>query len=512
MSAMKKKRIVIAGGGTAGWSAAVILSGQLSNVFDISLVESEAIGTVGVGEATIPTIRDFHKMAGVDETEFIKATSATYKLGIRFEGWKTEDESYYHAFGTTGIDHWSSGFQHFWLGAKEFGENRPYRCYSRESVAASKGKFSSDGGLAYAYHLDSSLYGKFLRSLSEKRGVDRIEGIIKEVLLDKDDGGISSLLLEDGRQIVGDFFIDCTGFRGLLIGQALGVGSEDWSDVLVCNRAIAVQTELKGEPVPYTRSIAHKAGWRWQIPLQHRVGNGTIYSSDHISDDEALSMFLGDIDGEPLTEPNHIKFLPSMRKKQWYKNCVAIGLSSGFLEPLESTSIHMIQYNLLRLVRLLALETQSEASVAEYNRQVEAEIINTRDFLILHYWQNQRKTDEFWERCREMEIGDSLRHRVQLFEDSGSVFRHMEDIFTENSWVQVLLGQGVEPSAYHPKVKALSGSHVIAMLNRIYSDVEKETDKLPSHGEFLGRYGYTQGNNHGDEASNISLSLSVAEG
>ena len=484
MQISRQKRIVIAGGGTAGWSAAALLSNLFGKVFEIILVESDEIGTVGVGEATIPTIRKFHELAGIDEDDFMRATNATFKLGINFENWSQEGVDYFHSFGTTGIDHWSSGFQHFWLGAKGLGNPNPYHIYSFESIAAAHNKFSRQYGLSYAYHLDSGLYGKFLRSLSEKRGVARLEGKIEKVNLAPQTGEIASLHLADGRLVNGDIFIDCTGFRALLIGEALGIGYDDWSDLLMCDRAIAFQTELKGEQPPFTRSVAHSAGWRWQIPLQHRVGNGFIYCSHFMDDDSAYNQFFSDLNEEPISKPNFIKFRTGVRKQQWYKNCIAIGLSAGFLEPLESTSIHLIHFSLSRLIRLLSLgETPSE-SIREYNNLVEKEALQARDFLLLHYWVNQ-KDNPFWKECQNLNVPESLRHRVALFEQTGSVFRNLEDLFTENSWIQVMLGQGIMPKSVHPKVYDMSETQILGLLEQISRDIGRKVGLMPGHSDYL---------------------------
>jgi tryptophan halogenase len=347
------RRVVIAGGGTAGWMTAACLSKTMGQLLDIRLVESDEIGTIGVGEATIPTILTFHHLLGINEQEFMAETQATFKLGIRFENWRDLREDYIHSFGLTGTDHWTAGFQHFWLKGRDRRLARDYGAYCLELRAAEEGRFAHlpRNGLNYAFHLDATLYARYLRKFSEANGIQRIEGKIAEVQRTAD-GDIAALRLEDGSVLEGDLFIDCTGMRSLLLGQTLGVPFQDWSEWLPCDRAVAVQTRAVGPAVPYTRSIAHEFGWQWRIPLQHRVGNGMVYSSRHVSDEQARATLLANVQGELLTQPRVIPFTPGQREDVWTRNCVAIGLSSGFLEPLESTSIHLIQRGVIRLLQL----------------------------------------------------------------------------------------------------------------------------------------------------------------
>ena len=476
--------IVIAGGGTAGWSAAAAMGKTLGKAFNICLIESEQIGTVGVGEATIPAIQTFNKVLGIDEFQFMKETNATIKLGINFENWLEEGHSYFHSFGRTGLDHWALGFQHFWLAASKQGlTEKSFWDFSPETVAAMSEKCSPS--LAYAFHLDSSKYAAFLRTFAENHGVTRVEGKINNVELDEDSGDISCLHLEDGSKLKGDFFIDCTGFRALLIGEALGVDFIDWSDVLFCDRAVAVQTDLVSAPVPFTRAMAHDAGWQWKIPLQNRVGNGIIYSSDYLDDDKALERLLGNIDTEPRTKPNFIKFRPGMRQKQWHKNCAAIGLSSGFLEPLESTSIHLIHFNILRLIRLLPMSLKNDRAIDEFNQQIFRELESIKDFLVLHYWKNERHGDPFWDKCRSVKVSKTLDERVGLFEETGTLFRNLEELFSENSWVQVLMGQGVIPSSQHPMAANMDEASLTKFLNGILDKTQKNNSSFDSHEQFL---------------------------
>jgi len=391
------RKVIIAGGGTAGWVAAATLSSQLGRLLDITLVESDQIGTVGVGEATIPTHVSFHRLLGIDEKEFMRATRASFKLGISFENWGKLGDRYIHSFGKIGRSTWMGDFQHMWHHAKALGLADDIDDYCFELQAAEAGRFakSDNSQISHAYHLDATLYAKFLREFSEKRGVTRVEGKIKQVQLHEDDGFIKCLDLEDGQSLEADFFIDCTGFRSLLLGEALGVAYDDWSHWLPMNRAIAVQTKNldtnAGDNIlPYTRSIARKAGWQWRIPLQHRVGNGHVYCSDYMGDDEAYDILMSNLDGEPITDPKPIRFTTGKRSQAWAKNCLALGLSSGFMEPLESTSIHLAQIGVTRLVQMFPFAGVNDALRKHYNSHSDDELISIRDFLIAHYKVNQR--------------------------------------------------------------------------------------------------------------------------
>lgn len=483
------RRVVIAGGGTAGWMAAAALSKTFGECIDLTLVESEQIGTVGVGEATIPPMIIFHRLLGISESDFMRATKATFKLGIAFENWKEKDHRYFHSFGKTGKDHWSCGFQHFWLDGLKRGHNQPYDDYCLELISAEENKFAHlpDEGMSYAYHLDSSAYAKFLRAFAEENGAKRLEGKINHVNLNAETGAISSLSLDSGDTVDGDIFVDCTGFRALLIGDALGTGYDDWSDELPCNRAIAIQTQSVQSPVPYTRSIAHDAGWQWRIPLQHRTGNGLVYCSDYLDQDKALERLLGNIEGETLRDPNFIKFTTGARKKQWVKNCIAVGLSSGFMEPLESTSIHLIQRNVLRLVRMMPLGDIHQADIDEFNQQAAMDMDTIKDFLVLHYVANDR-TEPFWERCRNMKISDKLKHRIELFRETGRAFRQSDELFAENSWIQVMLGQGIMPKSYHPLATKMRDDEVEYLLSSIRNQVSKTVTQLPTHDDYVRQY------------------------
>jgi tryptophan halogenase len=484
------KRVVIAGGGTAGWMVAALLSETIGKVVDIRLIESDEIGTVGVGEATIPPLVRYHKLCKIDEKEFMAAVQATFKLGIAFENWRDVNEDYIHSFGNTGVDHWTAGFQHLWLSGHRKGIASDYGDYCLELKAAEENKFAHlpKNGMNYAYHLDATLYAKFLRKRSEENNARRVEGKIVKVNTDPESGFITSLTLESGEDIEGDLFVDCTGFRGLLIEQTLHAGYEDWSHWLPCDSAVAVQTESTGPAIPYTRSIAREAGWQWRIPLQSRVGNGMVYCSRYISDDEAREKLLANIDGKLLTEPRVIKFRPGQRLKQWSKNCVAVGLASGFLEPLESTSIHLIQRNTMRMLRMFPHDRVVQADIDEFNRQARYDIETIRDFIILHYCVTNRKDTPFWRYCRSMEIPDSLAHRIRLFRETGRVFRLEGELFAENSWIQVMLGQGILPEQYHPVVDVMDDEELSRFLGEIKSNVAKTVSQLPDHEAYVEQY------------------------
>ncbi|MFA9217276.1 MAG: tryptophan halogenase family protein [Sphingomonadaceae bacterium] len=484
------RRVVIAGGGTAGWMAAAGISKTLGRKLDITLVESDEIGTVGVGEATIPTLLTFHDLLGIDEQEFMAATNATFKLGISFENWRNCNEDYIHSFGSTGRDHWTAGFQHFWHKGRERQLASDFGDYCLELKAAQQQRFAHlpQQGMNYAFHLDASAYAKFLRRFSEGFGVKRVEGKIAKVDTDAASGDITALRLESGAVIEGDLFIDCTGFRGLLIGDTMGVGYEDWSQWLFCDRAVAVQTASVSEPLPYTRSIARDAGWQWRIPLQHRVGNGMVYSSRYLDDEQAKQILLANVQGEVLTPVRPIRFTPGQRHATWKGNCVAIGLASGFLEPLESTSIHLIQRGIIRLMQMFPAQGISKADVAEYNQQCRNEIEHIRDFIILHYHVTNRVDTPFWRACREMAIPASLQHRIDLFRETGRVFRVPNELFAENSWIQVMLGQGIMPQSHHQTADLMGDEELAQFLGAIKADIDRTVQRLPTHQAYIDRY------------------------
>jgi len=486
----KIEKVVIAGGGTAGWMAAASLSKLIGKNLDITLIESDQIGTVGVGEATIPTLLTLHELLKINEQEFIAAVGGTFKLGISFESWLDRGKDYIHSFGFTGKDCWAAGFQHFWLKGIERGISKEYGEYCNEWVAARHNRFAvlPDNGMNYAYHIDASVYAQFLRKIADAHGVTRKEGKIKNVETDSESGYIKSLELESGERIDGDLFIDCTGFRGLLISDTLGVGYHDWKHWLPCDSAVAVQTESVGAPIPYTRAIAREAGWQWRIPLQHRVGNGLVFSSDHWSDQQAIDILQKNIEGEPLTEPRVLKFNTGQRHKHWHLNCVSMGLASGFIEPLESTSIHLIQRSIIRLMQLFPYAGIREPDINEFNTQMSEEIEHIRDFIILHYHVTQRTDSAFWRECRSMDIPDSLKHRIELFKQTGRVFKVPGELFGENSWIQVMIGQGLMPEQYHPIVNMMSDAELEQFLTSINTSAYKLAGQLPEHQRFIDYY------------------------
>ena len=483
------KRVVIAGGGTAGWVVAAALSRHLGSIIDITLVESDEIGTVGVGEATIPTSRSFHAMLGIDEREFMAATQATFKLSIAFENWGAIGERYVHSFGQIGKSTWMSDFHHFWLEAKErgFGGSLAEYCFELQASEASKFHVGDNVEINYAYHLDATRYARYLRGRAEADGVTRLEGRIDEVQQDGDSGNVTALKLQSGAVVEGDLFIDCTGFRGLLIEDTLKTGYDDWSTWLPANRAVAVQTQSVADPVPYTRSIAHDAGWRWQIPLQHRTGNGIVYSSEFCADDAAEQLLRDSVDGEMLTEPRVIRFVTGKRRKVWNKNVIAIGLSSGFVEPLESTSIHLFKIAVTRLIQMFPFGGISDALVDRYNQIATREIESVRDFIIAHYHVT-RRTEPLWKYCRNMAIPDSLAERLALFREQGHAFQGSDDLFRVDSWVQVLMGQGIMPQSHHPVAALMPAGRLEQALGDLRRGIQGAVSAMPTHRAFVASY------------------------
>ncbi|WP_312513550.1 tryptophan halogenase family protein [Massilia sp.] len=484
------RRVVIAGGGTAGWMAAACISKILGKRLEIKLIESDEIGTVGVGEATIPSLINFHNLLEINEQEFMAATNATFKLGIGFEGWRDVGEDYIHSFGMTGTDHWTAGFQHFWRKGRERGLAGDYGDYCLELRAAQENRFAHlpRGGMNYAYHLDATAYARFLRAFSERFGVQRIEGKIVDVTTSALTGHIRSLTLDSGLDVEGDLFIDCTGFRALLIGQALGVEYEDWSQWLFNDSAAALQTMSVGDAVPYTRSIAHGFGWQWRIPLQHRVGNGMVFSSRHVDQDQAVQALVNNVEGEALTKPRVLRFTPGQRKQVWKGNCVAVGLASGFLEPIESTSIHLIQRSIVRLMQMFPSDGIAQSDIDEYNQQAATEVEHIRDFIILHYKVTNRADTLYWRQARDMTVPASLQHRIDLFRQTGRVFRVPNELFAENSWIQVMIGQGIMPLQHHQSADLMGDAELSHFLGSIKGAVDKTVSQLPSHQQYVQRY------------------------
>jgi tryptophan halogenase len=492
------KNIVIVGGGTAGWMAAAAFSKVLGADYAVRLIESEEIGTVGVGEATVPHLKAFNNLLEIDEIEFVKQVQGTFKLGIQFNDWGKIGDSYIHGFGTIGHDVSLLPFHQFWIKANQQGIAADIGAYSLNTVAAPLGKFMASASdvpagsplanIAYAYHFDAGRYAKYLRGYAEQRGVRRTEGRIAQTVLRAHDGFVEAVVLESGERIEGELFIDCSGFRGLLIEQALHTGYLDFTHWLPCDRALAVGCEKVGPPTPYTRSTARAAGWQWRIPLQHRTGNGYVYSSAHISDDEAAATLLKHLDGRALGEPRPLRFTTGMRRKFWNKNVVALGLASGFLEPLESTSIYMIQSGIARLLNLFPQSDFSEVLIDRYNAQATFEYERIRDFLILHYHATQRDDTPFWQQCRTMSIPDQLQHNIDLFRDSGRFFRHAEEMFASVSWVQVMLGQHIMPQSYHPLVDQMPALDLKAFMASVGQVVASCVDAMPPHQAFIDRH------------------------
>lgn len=483
------KKVVIAGGGTAGWVAAMALSKHFGELLDISLVESEEIGTVGVGESTVPPIVAFHKLLGIDEREFMRECAATFKVAIWFENFGKLGSRYLHPFGRFGQSTWTAEFYHFWLHARSQGHKVPLGEYCYEWLAAVKGKFGlrEDPRVNYAYHFDAALYARFMRRYAEKRGVKRFEGKIKNVRTRGDDGFVDAIELEDGRVLDGDLFIDCTGFRGLLIEGALKTGYEDWGKYLPCDTAVAFQTIVDQPAQPYTGCYAHTAGWRWNIPVQHRVGNGVVFCSRHMSADEARHRLVTESGGRPVKDPWLVKFKAGRRLKAWNKNVVAVGLASGFIEPLESTSIHLITTSVARLLKLFPFSGVTEPAMNYYNELSQQEIEHIRDFVCMHYHYNQRDDSEFWKECREMQIPDSLRERVELFRQSGHVYMKENELMTVHSWVAIMMGQDIEPQTYHHFAR-LGDRELKEFLRKYHAQVADVVNALPQHADFVRQY------------------------
>jgi len=483
--------IVIAGGGTAGWVAAATFARFLGNRASITLVESDEIGTVGVGEATIPQIHNLILGLGLDQAEFLRATNGTFKLGIEFDGWSGEGSNYIHSFGYTGRGVGLIPFRQLWLRGRSLGVAGPFGDYGFNIVAARQGKMSTSAGsgtvpdLAYAYHFDASLFAKMLRGYAEERGVTRTEGMILDVERDGEGGNISALLLDGERRVPGTLFIDCTGFRSILLGKVLGVSYLDWSQWLPCDSALAVPCQSSDAFRPYTQAMARKAGWQWRIPLQHRTGNGHVYCSKFLSDDEAASILLANLDGEKLADPRPIRFTSGRRETFWSHNCVALGLAAGFMEPLESTSIHLVQSAVARLLNVLPGDLRDSDSARDnFNRLSAIEWARVRDFIVLHYFANNRE-GEFWDACRNMGPPDNLLGKIELFREAGLFMREEDELFLDDSWGQVMIGQGIMPESWSPLADNVPGEDIGPFLETLAKSYQLKAQALPTHRQFV---------------------------
>jgi tryptophan 7-halogenase len=490
-------QIVIVGGGTAGWMTAAALSKVLTPSYSIRLIESEEIGTVGVGEATIPMIKLFNTALDLDENEFVRETMGSFKLGIEFVNWGRLGDSYIHGFGKIGQDLGLVPFYQYWLKMQQAGKAAPLDDYSINTHAARHNKFmraisdrpnSPLADIGYAYHFDAGLYARFLRRFAEARGVVRTEGKVIGVEQNPENGFVNAITLDNGERVPGQLFVDCSGFRGLLIEQTLKTGYTDWTHWLPCDRAVAVPCERTTPLTPYTRSTARDAGWQWRIPLQHRVGNGHVFSSQYISEDEATAVLLKNIEGKPLAEPRVLRFVTGKRKKFWNRNVIAIGLASGFMEPLESTSIHLIQSSIARLTAFFPHTGFDEIDIDEFNAHSDFEFDKIRDFLIAHYCATERDDTPFWNYCRTMDIPESLKRKLDLFRSNGRVFRDANELFAEPSWVQVLHGQRVEPHSYHALVDVYPEEKIAEFMGNIRGVIANCTRAMPTHEEFIAKH------------------------
>jgi len=488
------RSIVIAGGGTAGWMAAALLAKVLCRGYQIRLIESDEIGTVGVGEATIPPIKAFNTALQLDENDFIRATQGTFKLGIEFVDWGRLGTRYIHGFGRIGQDLGMVRCYQYWLRQRQLGAVPELSEYSINTVAPRDAKFmrsrpdmpnSPLADITHAFHFDANLYARYLRQYAEARGVVRTEGRIVNTQLRPADGFIEAVVLASGEQVHGDLFLDCSGSRGLLIEQALHSGYEDWSRWLPCDRALAVPCESTPVLLPITRSTAHRAGWQWRIPLQHRTGNGHVYASAFVDDDSAAATLLENLDGKTLATPRLLPFLPGKRRAIWKHNCVAIGLAGGFLEPLESTSIHLIQSTLFRLLRLFPHRGFSAVETSQFNRAADFEYERIRDFIILHYKANERADSEMWKYCAHMPIPDSLSNKIELFRANGRIIRENDELFTEENWLQVMVGQNIVPQGYDPLVDLEAPATIEKFLANIATVIKRCVDVMPTQREFI---------------------------
>jgi tryptophan 7-halogenase len=487
------KRIAIVGGGTAGWIAAAVMAHHFKGkLFEIELVESDDIGTIGVGESTIPPFMELIAKLDINEQEFVRATQASFKLGIEFEDWHKKGESYFHPFGSIGQQVELSEFYQCWLKARQAGQPFELQDFAPATAMARAGKFmlpfkaqkTPIGGAAYALHVDAKRVARFLRGHAEDRGVKRTEGIVSDVRLD-DRGFVDTLVLKDGREVGADFFIDCSGFRALLIEKALGVGYEDWSEWLFCDRAIAAQTRNVGPPCPYTLAQAQDFGWRWRIPLQHRTGNGHVFCSEFLSDDAATRILLDQIEGEVVAGPMVVPFKTGVREQIWHKNVLSLGLASGFIEPLESTAIHLVYRGMDFFFRYLPDRNCDPRLAAEYNRRMTADYTEIRDFIVLHYCATERDDTPFWRKCRDMILPDSLQARIELFRTNGVLREGLDELFRAVSWHSVLEGMGIHPATYHPLVDRIDEAWLFEGMDKVRAQLRQVVATLPTHQEFI---------------------------
>ena len=489
------RSIAIIGGGSSGWMAAAALANAVGDSIALHLVESDEIGTVGVGEATIPPIRSFNTGLSIDEAEFVKATQGSFKLGIEFVGWGAADSRYFHPFGTHGADFDRVGLHHYWLRERMNGDDTPFQDYAMAWALARENRFGPAvdnprdvrSTHAYAYHFDAGLYARFLRAYAEARGVVRHEGKVVDVTRDGESGNVASVKLANGREIAADFFVDCSGFAALLIGRTLDGGYEDWTHWLPCDRAVAMPCENNGPLTPYTRLTAHAAGWQWRIPLQHRQGNGHVYCSAYMSDDEAAAILRANLDGEALGEPRLLKFTTGRRQRAWSHNVVSIGLAAGFMEPLESTSIHLIQMGVERLLRLLPDRNHDPLNGEEFNRATINEFERIRDFLILHYYANSR-TEPFWKACAEMRVPDELAYKIRHFEAQARLVSPQDELFRNPSWLALYFGQGIIPEEYDSLADARPQVDAAGELRKLRELMRAAALSYPTHDEFIARH------------------------
>jgi tryptophan halogenase len=491
------RSVVIVGGGTAGWMAAAGLSKSLAGLgIRIRLIESAHIGAIGVGEATIPPLMDFIRQLGIAEDELVRDVKATYKLGIGYRDWTRPGHFYFHPFGPTGPGIGSIPFPAYWLKMFLAGEAGPLEDYSIQAMAATQGRFARPvhapntplNKITYALHFDASSFARYLRGFAEARGVQRTEGEVRRVSLRQWDGFVESVTLESGESICADLFVDCSGFRGLLIEEALATGYEDWSHWLPCDRALVVHSELAAAPDPYTLVTAREAGWQWRIPLQHRNGNGYVFSGAFTSNDSAADLLLANLEGRPLGVPKELRFTPGRRRKAWNRNVVALGLAAGFLEPLEATGIHLIQRGIAMLLKFFPDLDFAGADVERYNRMLEFEFNRVRDFLLLHYTQTQR-SGAFWDHCRTIPLTDSLLEKIELFRSHGRILREDTELFPVMSWLSVMVGQNIIPRRYDPLVDSLEPQKIHARLEELRTGIKGCVELMPSHWDFVSRGG-----------------------